>query len=129
MSNTELLKSLGATHVLDRGLTTDALRAEVSKITPQPIKVALDAISVPTTQNAAYDILAPGGQLVITVQDSIDAEKKAAQPDKTVVHVFASLTFPEHLKAGASLCAKLTGLLEEGVVKVRAINPNACSGV
>ncbi|OCH85946.1 GroES-like protein [Obba rivulosa] len=129
--NAGALKALGATHVVDRNLPADALAEEVAKITSLPIEVALDAISLPTTQNAAYDILAPSGQLVVVLQDAVAAEKKAAQPNKTIVEVHGSLAAPGHLKAAASLCSALTGLLEEGAIKPMHVEvlPGGLAGV
>ena len=48
--NAALLKSLGATHVLDRALPTDAALAELAKLTAgAPLGFAYDAISLADT--------------------------------------------------------------------------------
>lgn len=80
-----------------------------------------DAISLPPTQNPAYDILAPGGQLVLVLPDLIDAAKKSAVPNKKVAYVYGNVNAPERRKAGRSLYSKLTALLEEGAIKVCVI--------
>ncbi|OCH90831.1 GroES-like protein [Obba rivulosa] len=129
--NAPHLQSLGATHVLDRALPADALQAEVRKITRAPIPVIYDAVAHATTQNAAYDVLAPGGRLVLTLPEQIDEAKKAAPPAKHVIHIVANVNLPERRKAGQSLYAKLSGLLEEGAIKPNRheVLPNGLAGI
>jgi len=116
--NTDLLKGLGATHVLDRYLPAETLVAEVAKITGgSPVEVVYDGVSLPETQNPAFDVLAPGGQLVLVLREAVDATKKSAAPDKKIVNVFGNVNLPDRRKTGQSLYAKLTGLVEEGVLK------------
>ena len=115
-SNEAYLKSLGATHVIDRSVPISGLADAVKAITSEPVKVAYDSISLPETQAAAYDVLAPGGQLVIVLDDSIPKEKLTA--DKEVVHVFGNVHVPENREVGKSLYAKLTELLAAGDIKV-----------
>ena len=56
--NAEYVKSLGATHVLDRNtVPISALGDAVKKITSEPITIAFDSISEAETQNAAYEVL------------------------------------------------------------------------
>ncbi|OCH89714.1 GroES-like protein [Obba rivulosa] len=117
VKNTELLTSLGATHVLDRKLASDALVAQVAAISQASIEVVFDAISLAQTQNAAFDILAPTGQVVIVTPDQIDAARKAAAPRKKVVSVLGNVNAPGRREAGRSLYAKVTELLEEGTIK------------
>ena len=52
------LKSLGATHVLDRA--TPLSKERVGAITDKPIQYIFDAISLPETQKAGLDVLASG---------------------------------------------------------------------
>ena len=66
LKHEEWLKSLGATHVLDRRLAPEAILAELQKITGgAPIEYVYDAISLPDTEPLAYDALAPGGALTV----------------------------------------------------------------
>jgi len=132
LHNTDLLKSLGATHVLDRNLPADALLAEVTTITGgAPVEIAYDAVSLPQTQNAAFDVLAPGGQLVLVLADAIDAAKKSAAPSKKTVNVYGNVNAPDRRKTGQSLYAKLTGLLQEGAIKPNRaeVLPNGLAGI
>ena len=114
--NTDFLLSIGATHVLDRKLSASALAAEVKKITSKPIKYIYEAISIKETQNAAYDILAPGGKIVIVTQDLIDKEKLT--PDKQIVCVSGNVWFEDSREIGVSLYKILPKLLEDGDIKV-----------
>ena len=61
-----VLKSLGATHVLDRSFSSDAVLAEIVNITQdKPVAYAYDAISEKETQCLAYDALGEGGALAV----------------------------------------------------------------
>ena len=117
LRNTESLKRLGATHVLDRNLSEDALIASVRKIAPSPFKVVYDAISLPETQNTAYKILAPGGTLVLTLEEAVENKTE----DKRVVRTFGNTNIPVNRRLGVSLYSKVTSLLETGDVKVSII--------
>ncbi|TFY64053.1 hypothetical protein EVJ58_g2887 [Rhodofomes roseus] len=127
LRNTESLKGQGATHVLDRTLPKDALVAEVKKITSAPVKVAYDAISEADTQNAAYTILAPGGALVLVLNESVENKTD----DKRVVPVFGNTNVPANRKLGVSLYSKLTALLADGAVKPNPVEvlPNGLQGI
>ena len=117
--NADLLKAIGATHVIDRNLPPDAVLAEVKKAAGgAPIKTVYDTVSLADTQNIAYDALAPGGTLVIDLPSQIKEEKKVA--DKKVVNVFGSTNAPQNRKLGATLYAKLTEWLADGSIKVRS---------
>ena len=87
-------------------------------ITSKPVTVVYDAISYADTQNAAYDVLAPGGTLVVVLNAAVDADK--ITPSKAIVHVMGSVQLPDNRAVGRELYANLTGLLETGEIKVRA---------
>ncbi|KAJ7505085.1 GroES-like protein [Mycena galericulata] len=60
--HTNYLKSLGATHVIDRKtISTADLPAAAKKIAGVPIKIVYDAISEEDTKEACFAILAKGG--------------------------------------------------------------------
>ena len=115
--NEAYLKSLGATHVIDRSAPLDQLPAAVEAITNKPVKTAYDAIAKPDIQNVVYDILAPGGGVVFVLEVAVDKSKITA--DKKIVHVIGNVHVPEHRELGKSLYSKLTGLLEADEIKVR----------
>lgn len=116
LHNTEYLKSLGATHVLDRKLSTDAIRAAVAEITSQPIDVVYDSISLPDTQETGYSVLAPGGTLIILLDEAVPEEKRGG--NKKFAHVFGNANVPQNQDVGFSLWAHLPALLESGEIKV-----------
>lgn len=62
------LKSLGATHVVNRRLSSEEQKKVIASITTAPIDIAYDAVAFPETQRVAFDALAPNGTLVVTVQ-------------------------------------------------------------
>ncbi|KAJ3559131.1 hypothetical protein NM688_g528 [Phlebia brevispora] len=67
LRNAELLKSSGATHVIDRNLSGADFAAAVKAITRDPIRIVYDATSNADIQLAAYDLLSSGGTADKTV--------------------------------------------------------------
>lgn len=123
--NSELAKSFGATHVVDRALPRAALVSEIQRIAGGPIGVVYDAISVPGTKDVGYDVLAPGGSLIIVVPGSADGHK-LPDGDKNVVTAMGLISLPEHLEFGAKLAREAEKLLEQGLIKVRRSLCYAC---
>ena len=111
-----LLKSLGATHVIDRHIPLLDLPRQVKEIAKQPLKYVYDAVSEPETQNIAYDILAPGGHLTIVVTDAVEKTKRTL--DKHVSMVFANVQDPTIRDLAVGLYKALPALLESGEIKV-----------
>ena len=114
--NEVFLKSIGATHVVDRSIPLSDLDAAVKAITVKPFKVAYDAVSSAETQNAVYDILAPSGKLEIVLGNAVDEGKITS--NKEIKHISANVHLPQHRELGKSLYARLTGLLETGEIMV-----------
>ena len=105
--NEALLKSLGATHVLDRSLPASTLAAEVAQLAGgKPIELVYDAVSLPDTQTLGYEVLAPGGVLVITNPVQVPEDKKKAGDGKKIVNVFGSCT---SLRTGRLLSSSIRG--------------------
>lgn len=129
LHNTDLLKSLGATYVVDRKLDHDATVAEITKLAAGvPIEFVYDSISIAETQNAAIDVLAPGGHLIITLANQLPENKTAG---KTLTHVFGNVQPANNRKAGAALYSKLTELLANKSLipnKVEIL-PNGLAGI
>ncbi|KAI0366170.1 GroES-like protein [Pilatotrama ljubarskyi] len=114
--NEDLLKSLGATHVIDRTLSPAAILLELPKLTGgKPLDLVYDAVSLPETQSLGYDALAPGGTLLLVLPEAIPSEKKAGG-DKRVMTVLGNFYLPENRTLGAELYKRLTAWLKEGVV-------------
>ncbi len=104
---------------MDRSLSADAVLAEVLKVAAgKPFEVAMDAISSPETQSIAYQVLAPGGALALSLPDQISAELKKDGDSKRIVFIHGSVHLPQHGKIGGEIFGRLTGWLEQGVVKV-----------
>lgn len=124
--NAAALKQLGATHVIDRNLPLSVLLAEVSKITSAPVTTIYDAVSLPETQNAGYELLASGGTLVLVLQDAVDPAKKT--DDKRITNVFGNVNVPQNRAFGASLYSKLTELIAQGSIRVRSVDFDISKG-
>ncbi|KAI0696870.1 GroES-like protein [Cerioporus squamosus] len=132
LHNEALLKSLGATAVLDRKLPPSSILSEVQKLAGgKPLEYAFDAISVRDTQALAYDALAPGGTLLIVLSDAIPAEKKKAGDNKRVVHGFGTVHVPENREIGLQLFSRLTEWLRTGVIVPNRVEvlPNGLAGI
>ncbi len=111
---------LGATHVLAREtVPLSSLVSEVKKITSAPVKLAYDSVSEADTQAAAYDVLAPGGQIVLLWPFVVDESKHSN--DKEVILVFGNVHPPAQRALGVGLYKNLTELLRTGAIKVRNI--------
>ncbi|OBZ66321.1 Zinc-type alcohol dehydrogenase-like protein C2E1P3.01 [Grifola frondosa] len=113
LHNALLLTSLGATHVIDRKLSHDALVAEATRIAGGPIEIVYDAISDADTQNVGYDVLAP---------------EESDQDYNQMLWAAA-----EEINRGISLSlySKLTQLLEDGTIKPNPIEvlPSGLEGI
>jgi NADPH:quinone reductase-like Zn-dependent oxidoreductase len=113
-SNYGLLKSLGATHTLDRN-ALGSLGAEVAKITSEPVLYAYDAWSSAETQQALYDLLAANGGLVLVLPKAV---KEVADKNITIRNAYGSVHRPANRQLGVSLFGALEGLLANGTIKV-----------
>ncbi|KZT68004.1 GroES-like protein [Daedalea quercina L-15889] len=130
LHNADLLRSLGATHVLDRKLSLEQLRQEIAKISTGALDIIYDAVSLPDTQLAAYELLAPGGTLVLVLYPAIPTER--LQQGKNVVKAFGQANLPEENRVvSAKLFSKLTVWLEEGMIKPNRVEvlPGGLEGI
>ncbi|KII89444.1 hypothetical protein PLICRDRAFT_53870 [Plicaturopsis crispa FD-325 SS-3] len=127
-SNTALLTSLGATHVIDRHLSPAEITSAVTKITGGPVNVSYDAISHADTQQTAYDVLAPSGILVLTLPQAL---KETEGKSVYVLRVFGNVHVPANRKLGVSLYARLTSLLSDGSIKPNKVEvlPDGLAGI
>ena len=79
-----------------------------------PIKYAVDSISLPNTQQTAYDLLAQGGKLVIFLPPEAKTTK-----EKDIVHVAGYLRSPPNIKLLETFYHdNFERLLKEGAIKV-----------
>lgn len=126
LRNSEFLESLGANHVIDRKADVPTKVKEILGETP--VELVYDAISEKDTQQQAWDVLTPGGTLVLVSREAFVDKNKG----KTVIDtVFADLHSPELRQLGASLQSKLTHLLENGTIKPNRVEvlPNGLAGI
>lgn len=128
LKHEEYLKSLGATHVLDRNLSTSALAGEIGKITAAPIAVVYDSVSLPGTQQTGYDLLAQGGVLALVLERA--PEVKLVE-GKDVISAFGFFNQPHSRDLGFKLYASLEQLLAQGTLKPNRLEvvPGGLGGV
>ncbi|KAH7929907.1 GroES-like protein [Leucogyrophana mollusca] len=126
--NTDLLTSLGATHIIDRKLPIATFQEEVRKITSTPVELAFDTVSYPETQQALYDVLAPEGKMVVSTPPVVATK---ADDKKTILFVNGTFFLPENKKFGSRFMSALTRMIAEGEIKTPAIEviPNGLNGV
>ncbi|OCB88164.1 GroES-like protein [Sanghuangporus baumii] len=128
LHNADLLKSIGATHVIDR--KSPDVSAEARKVlNGAPLDVLFDAAS--RTEQESWGLVAPGGTLIVISRSEIDKNSEKYK-DKTVINtVFGSVHFPDLREMGVSLYSKLTVLLESGAIKPNRVEvlPNGLAGI
>lgn len=119
--NSEFVKSLGATHTIDRSLSPSEIAAEAIKITSAPLKIVYDAISLGPTQQAAFEVLAPGGSLLLVLPSQIPKEKVTG--DTKIITTFGSVHAPDNASFGVDLYNHITELFASGEIKVCTWTP------
>jgi NADPH:quinone reductase-like Zn-dependent oxidoreductase len=105
-SNEDLVRDYGATHFFDRSLSGKQLMAAISKVTDGPIRLVYDAISLPETQLAAWELLADNGTLVTTLPPSV---KEDEGKGRKVVGTFAN----PHISQNNELCSSSWAIVEK----------------
>lgn len=125
--NNDLVRSVGATHTIDRRLSTSAIVSKVKEVTSEPVEVIFDAISIASTQETAYEILASGGKLVLVHPSSIPQDKVKA--DKTVINT--GVLAPDNKPVIENLYKRLTQHLASGDIKPNAVEllPGGLAGI
>ncbi|KIL62428.1 hypothetical protein M378DRAFT_81236 [Amanita muscaria Koide BX008] len=128
LKHADYLKSLGATHVIDRNASPDAISSEVSKITgSRGVKYVIDAIATPETQQFGYDLLSTDGEIALVLPDAI----KSKVEGRKVHPVAAFATLPQHHELATIFFKNITSLLAEGVLKPTPVEvlPNGLTGI
>ena len=85
-------------------------------ITSAPIEIVYDAVSHPDTQNATYNLLAPGGKLVLMLPSSLGDEHKDG---KQVIMTVGSPFFPASREVSLGMYDNLNSYLQEELLQVR----------
>lgn len=119
LHNSELLKSLGATHILDRKLSAETLSKNAREIAGGYFDIVYDAIAVPETLEAAYSATAPTGDLVVVLQTPIPGAEENSKKRVHMAHGWFGT--PINHAIAQSLLAKLPELLEKGEIKVGSL--------
>lgn len=118
------LKSIGATHVIDRSLANDVALAEIQKITGgKPVAYAFCAFAfADEPQHLTYDALGPNGSLIITnpaARPVLAAKVERDGGTKKVAYPSAFWHLPEHIDLWNEVRDRQTEWLQTGVLVVR----------
>lgn len=123
------MKSLGATHVLDRNLSLPELSKKIHEKTKEPIKIVYDAISTDETQQAGYALLAEDGVLLTVdaclgefTQEEQQEIKAVEAPTRRTVYVKGLVFDPDTSDLAAELYRRLPEMLKDGTIKVSDSN-------
>ncbi|KAI0328526.1 GroES-like protein [Cubamyces sp. BRFM 1775] len=115
LHNADLLKSLGATHVIDRTLAPETVAQQAREIAGGPIDLVYDAISVADTLAAGYQATSSQGDFVVVLPDPIPGAEANSQKKVYLAH--GLFHTPINHAIGKSLLVKLPELLEKGDIK------------
>ncbi|KAI0632729.1 GroES-like protein [Trametes polyzona] len=115
LHNTDLLKSLGATHVIDRKLPPQTISAQAREIAGGHIGVVYDAVSETDSLEAAYSATSPTGDLVVVLTTPIPGFDEKSKKRVHLAH--GAFITPINHAVGKSLLAALPRLLESGDIK------------
>jgi len=128
--NTAMLKSIGATHVLSRHLSSSALESSIKEIVNgDVIQVIYDAVSIPETQQLGWDLLGNGGCLVVVLDPNFD--KRGQENEKSIARVYANVHHPPNMELGTKLFGKVAEWLQDGSITPNRVEvlPNGLLGV
>ncbi|KAJ7584433.1 GroES-like protein [Mycena floridula] len=115
-THAEYLKSLGASHVLDRHvIPITGLADTVRKITDTPVKLVYDAIGDSETQQAGSDSLVDGGHLVIVMAPEKVISKNERETIQ-VIGVMGSSHLPHLREFGVTIYEHIGKMVEAGVI-------------
>ncbi|EJF55885.1 GroES-like protein [Dichomitus squalens LYAD-421 SS1] len=135
----EYLKSLGATHVIDRSLSFDEIKNTLSSLTAgTTIELVYDPWGRDRDSHRfGYSVLAPGGAFVHVNPFAADwladlvAESEKKGEDKRVALSWSSYNSPGNKELGKEIFDRLPGWLETGVIVPNRFEvlPNGLAGV
>ncbi|KAE9390528.1 GroES-like protein [Gymnopus androsaceus JB14] len=125
--HTDFLKSLGATHVINRAeVSVDNLAEAVKKIANAPIENAFDGVGDDASLAACLDSLAEGGKLA-----SVNPEAKDRGDGKKVFTIFGSSHAPQNRNFGRTLWKHLPKMVQDGTIVPNRVEklPNGLAGI
>ena len=106
--------------MLDRSLPAPSILSEIKQITGgKLVEYVFDAISLADTESLAYDALAPGGTLILVLDDVIPAEKKKDSDNKRIVRSVSLVHTPEARVVSVDIYSRLGEWLRTGIIVVR----------
>ncbi|KAF8823751.1 hypothetical protein HHX47_DHR9000264 [Lentinula edodes] len=127
--HTDYLKSIGATHVIDRGEVPVSNLAEAAKkIANAPIEIAYNAVGDKDSRAACIDAIIEGGQV-----PDVNPQAKNEDPEngKRVFTIFGSPHHPPHREFCRILWKTLPNLVQKGAIVPNRVEklPNGLAGI
>ncbi|OJT13872.1 Zinc-type alcohol dehydrogenase-like protein C2E1P3.01 [Trametes pubescens] len=134
LHNAPLLKSLGATHVLDRSRTKESILAELPTLLGgKPLEFVFVALIDVESIRLGCAALAPGGALATVAANptQIPEDVANAGDGKRIGYSFGSARLPCNWETGVALFKQITGWLEKGDIKPNPVEllPNGLAGI
>jgi len=126
--HTDHLKSLGATYVIDRYASSEAVSEEVSELTGgDGVKYVFDAVSIPETQQLGYDLLSANGEIALLLSDEI----KNKVGGKKIHSVQGVASLPKNRELADLFYEKIGSLVQQGEITPEATEalPNGLAGI
>ncbi|KAJ4475602.1 GroES-like protein [Lentinula aciculospora] len=115
--HTNYLKTIGATHVIDRGeVSVGSLAEAAKKIANAPIEVAYDAIGDKDSRAACTDIVVEGGLIIDVNPEAKDPEAKDSGNGKRLISVIGTSHHPPNREFGRILWKILPTLVQDGTI-------------
>ncbi|KAJ6561077.1 chaperonin 10-like protein [Mycena vulgaris] len=115
LKHSEYLKSMGATHIIDRYAETASAVEKLKRELDIAIEVVYDTVHVPVSQ-AAVDLMAPNGTLVSVFPPPSELQFKDGR--RATSPIGSSLLYKD---LGKQMFARLEYLLENGIIKPVAV--------
>ena len=119
LKHEEYLKSLGATHIIDRNLPPADVQAQARILAAgKPIIYVYDAIGARDEQRLSYELLEDSGAFVTVEPFSQGYIEDLVTESKPVIRVYGLFDAPGNYKLGSEVCSRLPEWLATGVIKV-----------
>ncbi|KAJ3849058.1 GroES-like protein [Lentinula lateritia] len=128
--HTDYLKSIGATHVIERGeVPVGSLAEAAKKIANAPIEIAYNAVGDKDSRAACIDAIIEGGQVPDVNPEVVENED--SKNGKRVFTIFASPHHPPHREFCRILWKTLPNLVQKGVIVPNRVEklPNGLAGI
>ncbi|KAJ3891328.1 GroES-like protein [Lentinula edodes] len=128
--HTDYLKSIGATHVIERGeVPVGSLAEAAKKIANAPIEIAYNAVGDKDSQAACIDAIIEGGQVPDVNPEVVENED--SKNGKRVFTIFATPHHPPHREFCRILWKTLPNLVQKGVIVPNRVEklPNGLAGI